>query len=455
MRTTIGLLILAVAASAQNVRITWIGQACFYVQTEEGPIVVVDPPAANIGYTLPATPADAVTVSHNHGDHNFVAGVRGTPTLVDGRPTTQRTQMTAAGLPFVLIPGFHDNANGTLRGNNTIVQWTQGGLRFAHFGDYGQDALTEAQAADLRDIDIMMVPGGGGPTADGAAIARIIDQLKPRVAILMHYRTGVGGPAQLAGHPAVATPFPMVQYKPASVTVSKSVMPLNSEVWVMEPVAEAAVVPAAGFTGGAPVAPAAIASVFGDFSGSATASYSSLPLPRQLGQTQIFIGNQAVPLFHVSPGQINFQVPAVQAPGQETLEVRIGSPFGQRVVRAVLTTVASSPALFVAVDQAGRINRVKRGEFLTIYATGQGLVTPAVAEGIPPSANPTSVTPGLPGVLVGTIPARVTFSGMAPGFPGLWQINAQVAADAPTGETDLTAWFSPNLVSNALKVTVE
>ena len=125
MRASIALFLLTAAAYAQKVRIAWIGQACFYVQTDGGPTVALDPPAANLGYPLPATPADAVTVSHNHGDHNFVAGVGGTPTLVDGRPTTQHTEMTAAGLPFVLIPGFHDNTNRTTRGQNTVVQWTK------------------------------------------------------------------------------------------------------------------------------------------------------------------------------------------------------------------------------------------------------------------------------------------------------------------------------------------
>ena len=83
-------LLFAAAASAQSVKITWVGQACFYIQTEGGPTVVVDPPAANVGYTLPTMPADVVTVSHNHSDHNFSAGVRGTFTLVDGRPATSR-----------------------------------------------------------------------------------------------------------------------------------------------------------------------------------------------------------------------------------------------------------------------------------------------------------------------------------------------------------------------------
>src|SRR5262245_30615164 len=144
MRTPVLLLLASAAAFAQNVRITWIGQACFYIQSEGGPTVVVDPPAANIGYALPQAAADVVAVSHSHSDHNNFAGVRGTFTRVDGSTTTERAEVTAAGLPFVQIAGFHDNTGGSARGRNTIVRWTQSGLRFAHFGDFGQESLTDA-----------------------------------------------------------------------------------------------------------------------------------------------------------------------------------------------------------------------------------------------------------------------------------------------------------------------
>ena len=48
--------------------------------------------------------ADAVTITHNHTDHNNSTGVGGKFTLVDGRPVTARQEMTAAGLNFILIP---------------------------------------------------------------------------------------------------------------------------------------------------------------------------------------------------------------------------------------------------------------------------------------------------------------------------------------------------------------
>ncbi len=440
------------AVSSQNVRVTWIGQACFYIQTENGPTVVVDPPAASQGYAFPATAADAVFVSHNHGDHNNVAGVRGTPSLVDGRPTTTRTEMNAAGLPFLLIPGFHDAAaNSTNR--NTIVQWTQGGLRFAHFGDYGQSSLSAEQIADLQNLDVLMVPAGGFFTLAPALIAStVVELLKPRVTILMHFRTGLGGPAQLPFSPDVGAPFSNVRFKPSSVTLSRANLPSSGEVWIMEPAAEAAAVNAAGFAAGAPVAPGAIASAFGPFTGSATAGATDVPLPLRLGETEVFIGNTALPLFYASPDQINFQVPSTLTPGQRVFEVRVG---GQRVARGTLTTAARAPGLYLAVDTEGRVGRVRRGRALVIYANGQGAVTPAVADGTPAPPSPLSSTSTPPAVFLGGRSIPVPFSGLAPGFVGLWQINVDIPADFPAGPTEIVVLYDSSLVSNALSIAVD
>jgi len=118
---------LAVVSLAQNVRVTWIGQAGFVLQSDGGVTVVVDPPSPAVGYPIPDLAADVVTVSHDHADHNYTQGVKGSFTLIDGRTATSRSQIMAAGMSFVMIPGFHDAQNGAVTGKNTIVQWTQGG----------------------------------------------------------------------------------------------------------------------------------------------------------------------------------------------------------------------------------------------------------------------------------------------------------------------------------------
>lgn len=428
-------LALAVGASAQNVRITWIGQAGFVVQTEGGPTVIADPPFPGVGYVIPAAPADAVTVSHNHLDHNFTDGVRGNFTLVDGRPVTTRSALTAAGMPFVLIPGFHDAQGGAVSGPNTMIQWTQGGLRFAHLGDFGQDELTDAQLADLQNLDVLFIPAGGFFTVDTESAAAFAALLKARVTILAHYRTALGGARPGLGTlPAAAAPFGPVVYKPATVVISRDRLPASPEVWVMEPAAPALVVNSASFTAGVPVAPGSLASVYGSFTGSDTASAASFPLARKLGQTEVFIQGNAVSLLFVSPGQINLQVPSGLSPGQFLVEVKVG---GQTVARAPVTVVFKAPGVFTVLNQDGRLNSAaspaRRNETIQIVATGQGVTFPQVDDGAVAPATPPALTRSLPQVTIAGRRAAVRLSSLAAGSVGVWQFQATVPADAATG----------------------
>jgi uncharacterized protein (TIGR03437 family) len=356
-----------------------------------------------------------------------------------------------------MIPGFHDNTGGSARGQNTIMRWTQSGMRFAHFGDLGQEQLTAAQLQDLTNLDVMFVPAGGGPTMSTERAAQYVGELKPKVAIVMHYRTAVGGPATLAGLstiPAIfATAAPVV-FQPSTVTVSPSKLPATTEVWIMEPRSDAVAVNAASFAAGKPAAPGSIASVFGKFTGAATGQAPGYPLPSKIGDAEVLVDGKAAPLFYASSGQINFQVPSATAVGQSVVDVRVG---GQAVARTSMTVVANAPGLFAAANPDGTVNSaanaVKRGDTLVLYGTGQGAVTAPAEDGaaVGKVLSSSVVTPL---VFLGGRQMPVAFSGLAPGFAGLWQINVPIPLDAPTGpEMELTVVSGQT--SNKLLVNVK
>ena len=76
------------------------------------------------------------------------------------------------------------------------------------------------------------------------------------------------------------------------------------------------------------------------------------------------------------------------------------------------------------------------GETVVIYCTGLGAVTPAVKEGAPaPSTPPLSTTVNPVTLTIGGKAAQVAFSGLTPGFAGLYQVNAVVPAGITTGDT--------------------
>jgi len=445
---------IALPAQTPSFSITWVGQACFVLGSEGGPTVVTDPPAPSIGYTLPAVTADVVTITHNHGDHNNSAGIGGKFTLVDGRPTTTRQELTAAGLPFVLIPGFHDNQNGSQRGPNTIVRWTQAGLKIAHLGDLGQEQLTPAQLADLQNLDILFMPAGGFFTFSPQRAAGYVNELQPKVAILMHYRTALAGSAQAAALPEAAEPFSPLRYKPATVVINSDTLPKSTEVWVMEPLSDTVAVNAATFQTGMPVSPVAIASLFGKFTASGTASASQFPLPRKLADTEVLLSGKAVPLYYVSNSQVNFQVPASQALGQGLAEVRVG---GQSVARAPVTILPNSPGVFAVANQDFNRNSASRpahpGEILHIYATGLGAVSPALEEGVAAPSQPLATSISNPNVFLSGRQLAVAYSGLAPGLAGVWQLDVALPADAPTGP-DLVLTVALGAGEHSVPVTV-
>lgn len=159
-----------------SVRITWLGHACFLVESD-GYTILLDP--YQDGYVPGLTPirteADQVICSHGHADHNAaeVASIK-----ANG---TSPFQITA-------IDTWHDDQQGALRGKNRIHILDNGCLKVAHLGDLGCE-LTPEQKAQLTGLDAVMVPVGGYYTIDAVQAKQLMDELCPKVIIPMHYRS--------------------------------------------------------------------------------------------------------------------------------------------------------------------------------------------------------------------------------------------------------------------------
>jgi L-ascorbate metabolism protein UlaG (beta-lactamase superfamily) len=175
-------------------RIQWYGQSAFALTSAEAS-VFIDPfgdmsPLAGRGmqFDYPAIDgvgADLLLVTHEHLDHNGVEAIDGDPAIL--RSTAGKLESPLGDV--VAIASEHDQAAGTERGPNTIFVFTLDGLRVAHFGDFGQAALRDEQAAAIGEVDLIFVPVGGGPTADAAEARAIVDRLSPKWVVPMHYRT--------------------------------------------------------------------------------------------------------------------------------------------------------------------------------------------------------------------------------------------------------------------------
>ncbi len=162
--------------------ITWYGHACFRLR-DKGATVVTDPYDQSIGYTLPKVRADIVTVSHNHADHNYASGIKGTPKVVDGPG-----EYEIKGVFITGIATFHDRKKGAQRGCNTVFLFEFDGLTICHLGDLGH-VPTQTQVEALSDADILLIPVGGVSTIGAPQAAEVISLLEPKIVIPMHYKT--------------------------------------------------------------------------------------------------------------------------------------------------------------------------------------------------------------------------------------------------------------------------
>lgn len=169
--------------------IKWLGHACFLITTKTGIKILHDPYKDMFGYKLPKDlQVDYVLSSHNHNDHNYTASLQPGFQLIDIYGPTATADVTFNG-----ILSYHDDLGGELRGDNAIYHYSVDDLTIAHLGDLGH-LLDDNQLNQLKNIDILFLPVGGGYTIDGKLAAKVANQIKPKVIIPMHYRTRALGP---------------------------------------------------------------------------------------------------------------------------------------------------------------------------------------------------------------------------------------------------------------------
>ena len=147
--------------------------------------------------------------------------------ITDGQPAgghipiMRRQQRLArdAGIHIVGVNSFHDDATGSERGANVIFILTIDDVRVCHLGDLGH-VLTEGNVRGMGTVDVLMVPVGGTYTIDSSQADKVVNMVKPRIIIPMHYKTDkCGFPIDGAG-PFLAEKENVIQ-RPSEVTITK------------------------------------------------------------------------------------------------------------------------------------------------------------------------------------------------------------------------------------------
>jgi len=201
--------------------------------------------------------------------------------------------------------------------------------------------------------------------------------------------------------------------------------------------------------GKAKIAPGAIFSIYGKQLADGTVNDPTPPLKNKLGSTSVQVNGADIPLFYVSPTQVNAQMPYNVPLGAANVKVvRNGTATSEQTVQIV----AAAPDVIqygaqraVAVNENGSVNGLgtpaPTGSYVVLYLTGIGVVTPAITAG--------QAAPGAP-LAQATLPYKVTLSnasttvdinplflGHTPTYAGLVQANFQIP-NIPAGDYNLT-----------------
>src|SRR5579871_133044 len=208
----------------------------------------------------------------------------------------------------------------------------------------------------------------------------------------------------------------------------------------------------------APAGPAgSLISIYGAGLSATTASAPAVPLPTTLAGVTVTMSGTAIPLLYVSATQINAQIPwslagtasaimtvtnlggssnsfnvALQTALPEIFPVSSGGTTYAAALIANTSILAAPTGAFPGSRPA------HPGEYVEVFCTGLGAVSNPPATGAAPPSTPLSSTVSTVTASIGGVPAPVSFAGLAPGFVGLYQVNLQVPASAPSGTQNVS-----------------
>jgi uncharacterized protein (TIGR03437 family) len=213
---------------------------------------------------------------------------------------------------------------------------------------------------------------------------------------------------------------------------------------------------------GAGLGPGNIVQIYGSALASQAISAATLPLPTIVGGTQVLIGGIQSPLFYVSPGQVNAQIPFQLQAGQQyqvivsangalttpqPIQLNAGTPAVLQFTSGLIVAQHQDASLVSATSPA------VPGEYLTLYMSGLGATDIPVASGQPSPSNPPANVLDVPTVTLNGTAVPLQFAGLTPWLVGLYQINIQVPAGLPDGTYNI-AITQDGVPSNTTSIPV-
>lgn len=192
--------------------ITWKGQTCFRISVprkkDGNPVDVLIDPFLEKGARASSKEADILIVDDCHYDGIKDKNIKYETFLITGPGEYEIKEISIEGIPFLSSSKGEDSANlqasedkASGKGKKSLKQKEETGkisafyvieaegIRICHLGRINCEELDPEQLEKIGEVDILMVPVGGGSVIDGIQASKIVNQIEPKIVIPMCYRT--------------------------------------------------------------------------------------------------------------------------------------------------------------------------------------------------------------------------------------------------------------------------
>lgn len=221
-------------------QITWYGHAAFKLIPETGPSVICDPyTPEGVGYQPIDESADLVVISSDDDSAHCRADlIPGNPAVLNALTIAQNGgSAQAAGLTVNAIEAaeWDHHPEHAVPGQNGMYRFEMDGIRVAHMGDVG-NPLTSAQMAFFEDVDVLLALAGGYLTIELPDLVKLIETVRPKLVIPMHFRTLTYRPRNTMWIESFLTYFDDEDVDFAcqsTITLNKTDIPMAPRVMVM------------------------------------------------------------------------------------------------------------------------------------------------------------------------------------------------------------------------------
>lgn len=223
---------LSPAAASGRIEIKWFGHSFFQITSSEGTKIITDP-FGSMGFPMPEVWPNVVTVGREHGNHNNVGLAKGSPVVLrgmkQGKDEWNEVNLTFRDVLIYNVP-IHQRGvpdyYGSLKGSAFVFEMD--GLCILHSGDVSEP-FNEDQLQLIGHIDILLQTIGGVYTIGPEGAKKVIEQLKPKMVIPMHYWYQMNVLERF-----LDGPYRTWSLNSNVITVSKETLPSNTEIFVLK-----------------------------------------------------------------------------------------------------------------------------------------------------------------------------------------------------------------------------